>query len=127
MRKAQTAIAAIMVTILVGCATWYTGTVTITAVVDSAMRNWAQMSVAGKTSAAIDVKVIAAHNQYRAACAVAQTALISYKANGDQAQYIAAITAVRSSVDALFALITPLLSPAQSTSLQTQLAKAQTL
>jgi len=127
MRKAQNLAVAFAVAFLIGCTTLYTTTVTITQVVDSGMKSWAQMSAAGKSTAAIDAAVIKAHNQYRGACAVAQTALINYKASGNNADYVAAIVAVRSSVDGLFNLITPLLTPAKATTLKSQLAKATVL
>lgn len=127
MRKAQTLAAAFAIAFLVGCSTLYTTTVTITQVVDSAMKDWAQMSASGKSTAAIDAAVIKAHNHYRGACAVAQTALLNYKASGNNADYISALVAVRSSVDGLFDLITPLLTPAKATNLKTQLAKASVL
>ena len=127
MRQAQTIAAALAVAFLVGCSTLYTTTVTITQVVDSGMKSWAKMSKAGKSTPAIDAAVMKAHGQYRGACAVAQTALINYKATGDNASYVSAIIAVRASVDGLFDLITPLLPPAKATTLKSQLAKATVL
>lgn len=127
MRQTKTIAAALAVAFLVGCSTLYTTTVTITQVVDAGMKDWAQMSAAGKSTAAIDAAVIKAHDQYRGACAVAQTALINYKASGNNADYVSAIIAVRASVDGLFNLITPLLTPAKASTLKSQLAKASVL
>ncbi len=113
-----------VVALLSACSTLYTSTVTITQVVDSAMKDWAQMSVAGKTSTAIDTAVVKAHDQYRAACGVAQTALVAYKNSGDSTEYVKAIVAVRAAADGLFAIITPLMPQSKATTLRTQLAKA---
>jgi hypothetical protein len=113
--------------LLVGCATIYTGVVTITATVDLAMKSWAALSAKGQTTSAVDAKVIAAHNQYRAACAVAQAALTAYKASGDPTQYNVAIAAAKQAASNLVALIVPLVTPAQATTLQTNLANAKTL
>lgn len=112
---------------LVACTTLYTSTVTITKVVDSGMKSWAQASVNGQSTAAIDAAVVKAHNQYRSACAVAKTALENYKAGGNVNDYTTALTAVRASVDDLFALITPLITSAEATKLQTDLQKASSL
>jgi hypothetical protein len=127
MKQAQNIGAVFLLVLLMGCSTLYTTTVTITQVVDSGMKSWAQMSAAGKSTAAIDAAVIKAHDQYRGACAVAQTALINYKASGNNADYVSAIIAVRASVDGLFNLITPLLTPAKASTLKSQLAKATVL
>jgi hypothetical protein len=126
-QKTQTIAAALAVAFLVGCSTLYDTTVTITQVVDAGMKDWSQMSAAGKTTPAIDAAVVKAHDQYRAACAVAQTALINYKASGNNADYVSAIVAVRASVDSLFDLITPLLTPAKASTLQSNLKKATVL
>lgn len=127
MRKLNTIAAALAVAFIVGCSTLYTTTVTITQVVDAGMKDWSQMSAAGKSTAAIDAAVIKAHDQYRGACAVAQTALINYKASGNNADYVSALVAVRASVDSLFNLITPLLTPAKASNLKSNLSKATVL
>lgn len=113
--------------LLVGCASLYQSVITITSVVDSAMKNWAALSVAGKTTAAVDAKVIAAHNTYRAAAATCQAALVAYKANGDQTPYIAALNAAKAAAQGVLDLVVPLLTSAEGTTLETNLAKAKTL
>lgn len=113
--------------LIAACTSVYTGVVTITSVVDSAMKAWADLSVRGLTTAAVDTRVIAAHNQYRASCGVAQSALIAYKASGDPAQYNVAIAAARDAASQLLAIITPLLTPGQATDLQTKFANAKAL
>lgn len=116
-----------IICILVGCSTLYSGVVTITSVVDSAMKQWASLSVSGKTTKAIDDKVTSAHDKYRQAAAATQAALIAYKANGDQSAYVAALAAARAAAGDLVNLIAPLLLPNSATTLQNNLSKAKTL
>lgn len=113
--------------LVLGCASLYTGVVTITSVVDSAMKNWAQLSVAGSTSVAIDKEVVIAHDKYRAAAAVAQASLKAYKAGGNQLDYQNAMAAVRVAASGVLDLITPLVTPKQANTLNSNLAKATTL
>lgn len=116
-----------MAVMLTACASLYTATCTITSVVDAGMRDWAQMSVAGKTSPAIDAAVIRAHDTYREACLVARDALVAYKASGEETQYVAALTAVRAAATGIFQIITPLMSQTQAANLNSQLSKATAL
>lgn len=114
----------VAVAFLVGCSTLYTGVISITSVVDSAMTTWADMSVAGKTTFDIDSKVIKAHDQYRAAAGVAKRALITYKAGGDQANYLTALEAAKVAADGLLDIIYPLLTVDKADALKSQLSKA---
>lgn len=109
---------------LVACASLYTGVVTMTSVVDAAMKDWASLSVAGKTSAAIDARVKATHDQYRQAAAATQVALITYKQSGDQGPYIAALNSARVIAQQLIDLIVPLVTTSEGNALKTNLAKA---
>ena len=128
MRTTRTVTVLAMVALLcVACQTLYTSTVTITQVVDTAMKDWASMSVAGKTTAELDRRVIAAHDKYRAACGVAQAALIAYNKTGDQAEYVKALVAVRAAVDGIFDIVLPLLKQSDAWVLQDRLAKASKL
>lgn len=113
--------------ILTACSTFNASVITITSVVDSAMKEWAQLSVAGKTTVAIDSKVVMAHDRYRQACSVVQTALIEYKQSGNNASYVAALSAARASADGLIDLVTPLLIDSKATALKTKLSKANAL
>lgn len=109
---------------LMGCNTLYTGVVSLTSVVDSGMKEWARMSVAGKTTPDLDAKVMKAHDTYRSACGVAQAALIQYKAGGDQAKYISALQAAKVAASGLLDVIVPLLTVEKADTLTGQLAKA---
>lgn len=127
MKFTKAYLSVLVVGLLVGCSTLYSGIVTITSVVDSAMKQWASLSVAGKSTPAIDAKVTLAHDNYRKAAASAQSALIAYKASGDQTAYVAALNATRAAASGLIDLIVPLLMPTDATTLQNNLAKARTL
>lgn len=128
MKRSKNLIAAIaLVAIFTACSTLYTSTVTITKVVDSAMKEWGYMSKHGQTSAKVDAEVIKAHDIYRNACNVAKTALIKYKESGEIKDYNEALIAVRASVDDLFELIVPLLSQSKAETLTTNLQKASSL
>lgn len=107
-----------------GCVNGPRAVVTVTSVVDSAMRDWAAASKAGQTTPALDAKVIAAHDHYRAVCASALTILEAAKANGEQPDTAATLRTLRAAVDPLFDLITPLLSRDEASQLNSQLAKA---
>ncbi len=109
---------------LVACTTLYTSVVTITTVVDDGMKQWAKLSIAGKTTPVIDAKVKATHDRYRQACATAEAALVAYKANADQGTYIAALVAAKAVASELIDLIVPLVTPQQSNTLKANLAKA---
>lgn len=111
--------------LLAGCASLYQSTVTLTSVVDSAMKNWAALSVRGQTSPAIDARVKAAHDIYRNACGVMAQSLQTYKQTGDQSQYIAALQAVKAAASGIIDLIVPLLTESQAQTLKSNLAKAK--
>ncbi len=113
--------------LVLACSSLYTGVVTLTSVVDSAMKNWASLSVSGKTTPAIDLAVKAAHDKYRAAAATAQVALVSYKNGGAQTDWQNALTAVRAAASSLIDLVVPLVTPAQATTLKSNLSKAGAL
>ncbi len=113
--------------LLLGCASLYTGVVTITSVVDAAMKDWAALSVAGKTNPAIDKAVTQAHDKYRQSAAVAQTALMTYKTTGNQSDYLNALAAVRAAADGLINLVVPLVTPNEASTLSNNLKKASAI
>lgn len=127
MKRTINLLSILLILIVVGCSSLYTGVVTITSVVDSAMKEWASLSVAGKTNPGIDNQVIAAHNKYREAAGLAQTALMAYKAGGNQADYQNALAAVRVAASGLLDFITPLLTPSKAQTLHNNFDKAKTL
>jgi hypothetical protein len=117
----------LLLLLAVSCASIFSGVVTITTVVDTAMKSWADLSVKGLTTEAVDTKVKQVHEKYRASCAVAQTALVAYKASGDPTSYNAAVAAAKQAANQLVDLIVPLLSASNGTDLKTKLANAKTL
>lgn len=91
------------------------------------MKDAAELHAQGKLSAQVDAAIGQAHEKYRAAAAVAQTALIAYKESGDRTAYEKALLAVRSAVNSLVDMIVPLLTPDKATRLKSDLGKAVTL
>jgi hypothetical protein len=116
----------LMIGLLTGCTTMFQGIVTVTEVVDSAMKNWAHLSNTGQTSKEFDQKVMAVHDRYRQAAAVAQLSLNTYKVTANQADFTAALTAARDGAGPLIDLIASILNPVDSVALKTKLMKAQT-
>jgi len=116
-----------LILLLAGCATTYTAVVTLTSVVRTAMRAWAEAAEKGLTTPLIDSKVAEVHKRYRQAAATAQDALKAYKETGDQAEYIRAFGVVRSVASELISLIAPLITPDKAVKIQADLNKAVTL
>lgn len=125
--KPKLTIPILALVLLTACASVYTGVVTMTTVVDTAMKSWADISVKGLSSPSIDTKVVLAHDKYRAAAGVTQTALIAYKASGDPTQYNQALVLAKEAANQLLDLIVPLLTPKQGTDLKTKLSNAKTI
>ena len=113
--------------LLVACQTLPTYVVTITQVRDSAMKDWAAASVAGKTSPAIDAAVFKADSVYRQSAGVAEKALTAYKASGNPSDYTSSLQAVKVAVQAILDVLTPILAPADNATLKANLAKASKL
>lgn len=120
----QASITLFVIAFLCGCGTLYTGIITVTSVVDSAMKQWAHMSNTNQTTPAFDEKVTAAHDKYRAAAAVAQSSLMAYKASGNKADLAGALAAAQAGAGPLVSLIATILNPSQAATLKTSLMKA---
>ncbi len=116
-----------VIVLLTGCASLFSGIVTLTSVVDSAMKNYAHVYNSGAVSATVDAKVTEAHNKYRQASAVAQQALVAYKSSGDQSEYLKAFAVVKEAAAGLVDMIVPLLTKSQGSTLKSNLAKAQVI
>lgn len=127
MRYARYVPALALTIILAGCTTLFTGAVTITKVVDTTMKAYAELKVNNQTTPAIDEAAKKAHDQYRQYCGVAAKALQTYKDTGDPGSYNAAFQAVRSAALDIINLLQPLLAPDQVTKLKTQLMSAKQL
>lgn len=127
MRYARYILPIALTLMLAGCTTLYTSAVTITQVVDTASKAYAELKVNGKTTPAIDAAVKTAHDRYRQACAVAAKGLQTYKDTGDPTSYNTAFEVVRAMAQDIIAILQPLLDPAQVTKLKTQLSEAQKL
>ena len=110
--------------LLLGCTTLYTSVVTVTEVVDSAMKQWAQANKERRTTPEFNAQVIKLHDQYRAAAAVAQLSLKAYKETANAADLVTALQAAKEGAIPLVNLIIDILKPAESNQLQDNLAKA---
>lgn len=110
--------------LLFGCQGLWNSVVTFKDVTDAAMKDWAEASVTGKTTPAMDTAVKAAYANVQKAAGIAADALTAYKAGGSQNSYINALAAVRLAVGNLIDLITPSITPQKATALQTMLKKA---
>lgn len=113
--------------LVTACSSLFKTTVTLTSVVDSAMKDWAQLSVAGKTTPQIDAAVSKAHDQYRQACVVARDALVTYKNTGQNTEYIAALSGAQTAALGIIEMISPLISPKKADALKNNLKKANTI
>ena len=113
-----------MMTVLLGCTSLYTSVVTVTEVVDSAMKNWAQASKARQTTPEFNAQVIKLHDNYRLAAAAAQLSLKAYKDTNNAADLVAALTAAKEGALPLVDFIAGILSAPVAAELQANLVKA---
>jgi hypothetical protein len=107
-----------------GCATLYDTTVTVKEISFAAMRNWADLVVAGKTTPELDSKVNRAWAEYQKAAKVTEVALTEYKNGvGTQNDYLLAFKTTRAAAMALLDILWPVDS-ADMTALKSKLATA---
>lgn len=110
--------------LLLGCSTMFTGIVTVTEVVDAAMKNWAHASVARQTTPEFNAQVVRLHDNYRKAAASAQLSLKLYKSTNQATNLVDALAAAKDGALPLVDFIAQILTEAKGTGLKTQLAKA---
>lgn len=110
--------------ITVGCNTIYSSAVTLTEVEDAVMRQWARLHNDRLTTADIDIRVNAAHENFNKLRLTAAIALRAYQAGGDKANYIKALEAARAAIDPLFEILQPLLTPDTTKTLKSQALNA---
>ena len=111
-------------TLLLGCTTLYTSVVTVTQVVDSAMKSWAQASNARQTTPELNVQVIKLHDNYRMAAAAAQLSLKAYKNTKNAQDLVTALQTAKEGALPLVDLIVTIINQAKGSELKTQLTKA---
>jgi hypothetical protein len=109
---------------LIGCQTFYTATVTLTKVVESASREYARAYNDGFVTPALAAKVAEAHEAWRKAAGVAQSALIAYRDGDDPAKFEQAMISAKLAAEQFIALIVPFLTEQQEAHIRVQLAKA---
>lgn len=113
--------------VLCGCSTLFRSVVTTTEVVDAAMQAWADLSVRGQTTGALDARVRVAHANYQKAASIARDALKVYRDTGDKGSYEQALAATQATMLGLLDIITPLLLPEKATELKAKAGKAKVL
>jgi Na+-translocating ferredoxin:NAD+ oxidoreductase RnfG subunit len=110
--------------LLVSCTTLYTSVITVTEVVDSGMKQWAQANKARQTTPEFNLQVVRLHDNYRAAAAAAQFSLKAYQASGNATMLVTALQQAKDGAAPLIQFIVTILLPPQADALTTQLAKA---
>ncbi len=119
---------ALVLMLLVSCATVFTSVVSLTQVVDGAAKTYARLYNDGLVPPDVAAKVSERYLQYRNAARVAKQALEAYKlSGGDPMQYQQALAVARQAAWNFVNLLLPLLSPQDSIAIQTQLGKATTI
>lgn len=119
--------ALVLVGLLTGCAGFYRGSLTLTAAVDSASREYARMYNDGLIPAETHLKVSNAHAEYRKAAGIAHDALSAYQLSGDPASYREAFTAAQKAGLAFVQMLVPYLTQSKSDSLVAAVTKANEL
>ncbi len=117
----------VLLLFVAGCTTLWTTTVTLTATVDSASKEYAHLFNSGAINANVDAKVTEAHAAYQKSAATAAAALRAYKLSGDLAQYNAAFTEALNAARQFINLVVPFFTNAKAAEINTQLAKANRL
>jgi hypothetical protein len=122
--KIKHAITIAVCALLLGCTTFYSSVITVTEVVDSAMKQWAQANKARQTSPEFNAQVVRLHDNYRLAAEAAQLSLKAYKTTNNAADLVTALQAAKDGAGPLVEFIAGILLPPQGDALKTQLAKA---
>ena len=110
-----------------GCKTASVAAISVTKVVDTAMKAWAEASVKGLTTVEFDTKVVDAHDKYRRACKIAADSLERVGENADKDLLLSTLKMVKAAADPLIDLISDCLAPTQSSQLKSDLQKAARL
>ena len=113
--------------LLVGCATLFSVTVTLTETVDSAAKEYVKLFKAGLVSSETDKKVEEAHLKYRQMVGVAVEALKAYKASGDSTQYNLAFATAVNAASEFVRLLYPLFDAKKTSEIQGKMKKVSQL
>ena len=108
---------------LTACQSLYTGTVTLTSVVDDASKEYARLYNDGLVPADIATKASNAHLTFRKACGVAEMALTAYKLD-PSVDFKPAMEAARQAAGQFIDILVPLLTKQKTSDLRVALAKA---
>lgn len=115
------------VILALGCATLFKASITLTKVVDTALKEAAALKVQGFMPAETELRLISAHETYRKAAGTAVVALEAYKLSGDKAEYVRALETARGAASSIIELLVPLIGAARSDDLKGDLKKASKL
>lgn len=122
-----------IISLSIGCATVWRGTVTLTKAVDSASKEYAQLYKNGLIPVETHARVSIAHANYQKAAGVAHDALVAYKISvelqgtGDPTQYNAAFEAVRNAGLSFVNFIVPFITKDKANTLTSNIANATKL
>ena len=108
----------------IACQSLYTGTVTLTQVVESAAREYAALFNDGLVPPDIAPKAALAHQEWRKAAGLAADALEAYKA-GKGTDTKAALEAARLAASHFIDVLVPLLTKQRTAQLRAQVQKAE--
>jgi|SRR5439155_25122609 len=106
------------------CAGLYRATISLTAIVDDAAKQYAHAYNQGLVPPDVAVKVGAAHLTYRHAAGVAHDALVAYKLSGDAKDFNAALDAAKIAADSFVSALIPVIAPDKAAQLKTQIKSA---
>ncbi len=109
---------------VVGCTTVWQGTVTITAVVEKAAKEYASAYNSGLVPPDVHAKVSAAHLAYRKASGVAADALEAWNRDPANHDYTTALEAARTAALGFVDLLAGILSPQEVVKVRARIQQA---
>lgn len=112
---------------LMGCTSLYQNTITLTAAVDSASKEYASAYNKGLVTAEVDAKAEAAHEIYRKSAGVAAEAFRAYKLSGNKDDYTEAFLQAQKAAMGFVDLIIPFVTQTKAIALKSGVEKASEL
>ncbi len=109
--------------LVAGCQTLFTGTITLTGIVDDASKEYASAFNKGLVPADVAQKAAATHLEYRRAAGIAADALTAYKL-GQTADVKGTLEAARVAASHFIDVLVPLLTKQKAATLKMQVQKA---
>lgn len=109
----------------VGCTTFYQSTVTLTAAVDAASKEYARAFNTGLVTPELDAKVTAAHELYQKSARTSAEALRAYKLSGNKEDYLLTFSHAQQAAMSLVEMIVPFVTRTKATELIVSVEKAK--